>query len=138
MEINWIAVAAAALAGFVIGAIWFGPKTFFPVWWKLLGKSPGENPGSESMVTVFGLTLAATLVQALAMNVVIWLAEASLGPVDWLGGLAIGSLMGFGFAAASSLGHKLFGGFGLKVWLLEVGQDIVSLAAMGAIIAAII
>jgi len=36
------------------------------------------------------------------------------------------------------MGHKLFDGFGLKVWILEVGQDIVSLAAMGAIIAAMV
>jgi hypothetical protein len=31
--------------------------------------------------------------------------------------------------------HHLFGGFPIKSWVLEAGQDIVSLAAMGAIIA---
>ncbi len=46
--------------------------------------------------------------------------------------------MGVGFAAATVLSHKLFGGFSLKVWVLEVGQDIVSLAAMGAVIASLI
>jgi len=45
-------------------------------------------------------------------------------------------LLGVGFSAATSLSHKLFGGFGLKVWILEVGQDIVSLAAMGVVIGA--
>lgn len=138
MEINWISVLIATIAGGMIGAIWFGPKTFFPIWWKLMGKSPEENPGSESMALTFGLTFAGALVQALVMAVVISLAEAATGGLDWFGGLATGALLGVGFSAATSIGHKLFGGFGLKVWLLEFGQDIVSLAAMGAIIASFV
>ena len=138
MEINWISVVLAAVAGGIIGAIWFGPKTFFPTWWKLMGKSPEENPGSESMGVTFGLTFAGAFVQALVMAVVIGLAETATGGLDWFGGLATGALLGVGFSAATSIGHKLFGGFGLKVWLLEVCQDIVSLAAMGAIIASFV
>ena len=138
MEINVLAVALATLAGFAIGAIWFGPKTFFPVWWKLLGKSPEQNPGTESMALVFGLTALGAVSQALVMGIVIPLIEQSVGGLDWFGGLATGALLGLGFSAATSLSHKLFGGFGLKVWILEAGQDIVSLAAMGAIIASFI
>ncbi|MFM1951136.1 MAG: hypothetical protein RL418_823 [Actinomycetota bacterium] len=136
MEMNFLAVGLAALAGITIGSLWFGPKTFFPVWWKLMGKSPEENPGSESMGTVFGLTFLGGLVQAIVMGLVIPLISNAVGDLDWFGGLATGALLGVGFSAATSIGHKLFGGFGLKVWILEVGQDIVSLAAMGAIIAA--
>lgn len=135
MEFNWLAIVLAAVAGGVIGAVWFGPKTFFPLWWKLQGKSPEDNPGGESMGLTFGLTFAGAFVQALVMAVVIGLAESATGGLDWFSGLATGALMGVGFAAATQIGHKLFGGFGLKVWILEVGQDIVSLAVMGAIIA---
>jgi hypothetical protein len=131
MEINLLSVAIAAIAGGSIGAIWFGPKTFFPVWWKLRGKSPEENPGGESMGVTFGLTFVGAFIQALVLAVVIGL----IGDMTWFTGLATGALMGVGFAASTSIGHKLFGGFGLKVWLLEAGQDILALAAMGAIIA---
>jgi hypothetical protein len=137
MDFNWLAIILAALAGGFIGAIWFGPKTFYPIWWKLMGKSPEENPGGESMGVTFGLTFVGAFVQALVMAVVIGLANSATGGLDWFGGLATGALLGVGFSAATSVGHKLFGGFGLKVWLLEVGQDIVSLAAMGAIIASL-
>ncbi len=138
MEINWLSVVIAAVAGGMIGAIWFGPKTFFPVWWKLMGKTPEDNPGTESMGMVFGLTFAGAFVQALVMAVAVSLVETATGGLDWYEGLAFGALLGVGFSAATSIGHKLFGGFGLKVWILEVGQDIVSLAAMGAIIASFI
>ena len=137
MEFNWLAVVLAAVVGVAIGAIWFGPKTFFPIWWKLQGKSPEDNPGGESMGVTFGLTFVGGFVQAVVMAVVIGLAETATGDLDWFSGLATGALMGVGFSAATSIGHKLFGGLGLRLWLLEVGQDIVSLAAMGAIIASL-
>ena len=136
MEFNLVAVILATVAGFAIGGIWFGPKTFFPIWWKLMGKSPEEQPGNESMGLVFGLTALGAITQASVMGLLLPLISDAVGGLDWFGGLATGALLGLGFSAATSLGHKLFGGFGLKVWILEVGQDIVSLAAMGAVIAA--
>ena len=90
------------------------------------------------MALVFGLTALGAVSQALVMGIVIPLIEQSVGGLDWFGGLATGAFLGLGFSAATSLSHKLFGGFGLKVWILEAGQDIVSLAAMGAIIASFI
>jgi hypothetical protein len=135
MEFSWLAWLIAAVVGIVIGAVWFGPKTFFPLWWKFMGRSPEEQPGTANMAVVFGLTFLGAFVQAAVMSVVISLAENATGGLDWFGGLATGALMGVGFSAATVLSHKLFGGFSLKVWLLEVGQDIVSLAAMGAVIA---
>ena len=44
--------------------------------------------------------------------------------------------MGVGFAATSSLGHRLMGGQGFVVWAIEVGGDIAALVAMGAILGA--
>jgi Protein of unknown function (DUF1761) len=138
VEFNFLAVLLATVAGFAIGGIWFGPKTFFPVWWKLMGKSPEETPGTESMGLVFGLTALGAITQASVLGLILPLIEQAVGGLDWFGGMATAALLGVGFSAATSLSHKLFGGFGLKVWILEVGQDIVSLAAMGAIIASFI
>jgi hypothetical protein len=54
-NINWIAVLLATLVSFISGFIWFGPKTFYPVWWKAMGKSDKEEPGShQNMTVVFG------------------------------------------------------------------------------------
>ena len=138
MEINWLAVVLAGVAGVVIGAIWFGPKTFFPIWWKYLGRKPDEQPGTDNMGVVFGLTFVGAFVQAIAMAVVISLASLLNPDLGWFGGMATGALMSVGFNAATTIGHKLFGGFDLRTWILEVGQDTVSLAVMGAIIGAML
>ena len=133
--INLAAVLVSVVAAFVIGFIWFGPKTFFPVWWRALGKS--GDPGAEGgMALTFGLTLVGSLVQAFSLAVVIGWARLAGVDVGLAGGALIGLFVGVGFAAATSLGHRPFAGQGLKVWLIEVGGDIVALIAMGAIIGA--
>ena len=38
------------------------------------------------------------------------------------------------FAAAGSLSHRLFSGQGIRVWLIEVGGDVVSLTLAGLVI----
>jgi RsiW-degrading membrane proteinase PrsW (M82 family) len=135
LEINFLAIGLAALAGIIIGAVWFGPKTFFPLWWKFLGKNPSEQPGTDNMAVIFGSTFVAAVIQSIVMAVIVNLAEQATGTMDTVTGLAIGALVGVGFAATASLSHHLFGGFAIKAWVLEAGQDVVSLAAMGAIIA---
>ena len=138
MEFNWLSVVIAGVVGIIIGSIWFGPKTFFPLWWKFLGRKPEDQAGGSNMGLIFGTTFVAAFVQAIVMAVVIGLAQAAVGDLDAFGGAMVGSLMGVGFAASSSVSHHLFGGFAIKAWILEVGQDIVSLTAMGAIIAAMV
>lgn len=135
-ELNWLAVLVAALVAFLAGAIWFGPKTFFPIWWKLMGKGATDPAGKVgSMAIVFGSTFLAALTQAVTVGVVIELASAgdsSFGPLQ---GALVGSLLGFGLAAASSLSHRLFAGNGFRVWIIEVGSDILNLTLMGLVIA---
>jgi len=136
-EINWLAVLVASLVSFVIGFAWFSPKTFFPVWWKAMGRGLDEAPTSGMpMGAVFGLTIAGILVQATVLALVIELVRMTGQDVTWWAGAAVGALMGVGFAAAASLSHHLFAGFSIKAWVLEVGQDIVCLAAMGVVLGA--
>ncbi len=135
MELNFFAIGLAAFVGILIGGFWFSPIAFFPVWWKFLGKKPEDQTGTDNMVVIFGSTFIAAIIQAIVLAVFVSLAEQATGPMDSLTGLAIGALVGVGFAATASLSHHLFGGFAIKAWVLEAGQDIVSLAVMGAIIA---
>ena len=137
-HINWLAVFVSAIAAFIIGGLWFSPKAFFPVWWKAKGRSADEIPGSGlSMVLVFGSTFLALLVQAATMAAVLEILRTS-GAVTNLGvmqGATTGLFVGVGIAAASSLTHRLFGGDGFKIWALEVGNDILNLVVIGAILA---
>lgn len=131
-EINWWAVLVAGIVGIAVGSVWFGPRTFYPVWWKALGKEmvkPEDH--DDNMALVFGLTFLGAFAQAFGIAVIFeWIKPEAI-----LGGALLGAFIGIFFAAAPSLGHRLFARQGLKVWLIEVGADILGLALMGAVLA---
>ena len=53
-QMNWIAVLGAALAGFVIGGLWYGPL-LGKVWQRESGLTDEAIKGA-SMARIFGLT----------------------------------------------------------------------------------
>jgi hypothetical protein len=133
-ELNYLAILVAAIVAFAVGAIWFGPKTFFPVWWKLQGRKPEEAAGSGNVGLMFGLTFVAQLIMGFAVALVLRLEELA-GYIVTIGtGLQVGLLLGVFVAAAASLSHRLFAGHGYRVWLLEVGNDIAAILAMALIL----
>ena len=129
-SINWLAVLVCVIINFVVQSIWFGPKTFFPVWWKLMGKSDSEVPGGGmSMATIFGSILVAISFEAAILCMLISALDCNV-----LSGAGTGFLLGVAFAAAPALGHRLMGGHGFKVWALESGADILGVTVMGAVL----
>ena len=134
-QINFAAVVVAAVAAIAIGSIWFGPRTFFPVWWKAMGRSADEKPGGENMGIVFAGTFVGQFTQAFAVSIVMaWFAASNGGMVSFGDALVVGLVLGVGLAAAASLSHRLFAGQSFTVWLLEVGNDIVGITVMAIII----
>jgi hypothetical protein len=135
-SINLPAVLVSWLVAFTSGFIWFGPKTFFPIWWKLMGKTSKDVPGgSLSMGITFGSVLVGQMVAivtlAFIMSPLIVLGRVS-SATD---GALVGLLLGFGIAGATALGHRMFAGHGPAVWLIESGNDIINLGIAGAILA---
>ena len=142
--LNWLSVVISVIATFASGAIWFGPKTFYPVWMKALGREiPKERvkmTGGETLL-MFGGTFVAAFIQVLTLAVVIGMLK-TLGPV----GAGVGAVFGFGLSvglgAFASLSHRMFSQpdfkvyRSLKVWLIEVGQDVLCLTLAGAILGA--
>ena len=101
-SINWLAVLLATLVSFVSGFIWFGPKTFYPVWWKAMGKSPNTEPGSQqSMAVVFGSITVALFVQSLVFSIVLSWYGAKTGDLNPASGALAGLIVGVGIVAAS-------------------------------------
>jgi hypothetical protein len=144
-NINWLAVIAASFSSFIIGALWFGPKTFYPVWMTAMGrKVPTEQVkmSAGSTILMFGGTYVGALVQVATLAVIVALARTVDPTIGALGGAAIGALLGFGIGAAASFSHRQFAQQNHKqvqavwVWLIEVGQDIVCLTVAGVIIGA--
>jgi hypothetical protein len=139
---NLLAVFVASLLSFVIGAIWFGPKTFYPVWMKALDREvPTERvkmTGGETLL-MFGGTYLGALIQVATLELIVG-GMRVLQPVDLGAGAVIGFVFSVGLGAFASLSHRMFShpNFkvykSLKVWLIEVGQDVVCLTLAGAIL----
>lgn len=131
--INFAGVLVAFLVNFVIGFIWFGPKTFFPIWWKAIGKTgdPGEG---ANMGIVFSSTAIAGLISASGLALIFNLLSKANGDVSLISGLTAGLIVGVFVMAAPALSHRLFAGNGFKVWLLEIGSDLLGFVGMGIVL----
>ena len=133
--LNFVGVLIAFIVSFVSGGIWFGPKTFYPIWMKAKGNASGQLTTSQNKpVLLFGGTILGILIQTLTLAVII----NSLGKnieVGVLDGAGIGFALGVGISMFSSLSHRLFGGESLKVWVIETANDALNLTIAGAIIA---
>ena len=133
--INFAGVLVAFLVNFVIGFIWFGPKTFYPVWMKARGIASGQlNTNQNKPVLLFGGTIVGALIQVLTLGLFIntlQVNDPNFGVID---GAGVGWWLGVGIAMFSSISHRLFGGESLKVWLIETSNDAINLTVAGAII----
>ena len=136
-SINWLAVVACVVASMIIGSIWFSPKTFFPIWWKAIGKSDSQNPGGSTtgMGVTWGLIVFSSFVQAVFMSLFVNAMGSMTGGATLVSGAMAGFLLWLGFVAPSSLTNKLFADR-LKAWVLEAGNHLVTFVVMGAIVGA--
>ena len=135
-SVNWLAVVVCVVVNMAIGSVWYNPKTFFPVWWKGIGKSAADNPGSGSMAMTWALTVVSAFVQAVGLALLVNVMASGQGGPSLLSGLTSGLLAWLGFVAPTNLVNKLFAGHGLKVWAIEAGNHLVNFLAMGAILGA--
>ncbi len=56
IEINWLALLAAAVSTLVVGSIWYNPKVFGAAWMKETGMTE-EKAQKSNMILVFGMAL---------------------------------------------------------------------------------
>jgi hypothetical protein len=134
-SINWLAVVVCVVVSMIVGSLWFNPKTFYPAWWKAIGRSESDVPGMTNMGMVWGLTAFASFVQAVFMALMVNAMGSMSGGATLASGAVAGFLLWLGFVAPSSLTNKLFAGQ-LKAWVIEVGNHLVTFVLFGAILGA--
>ena len=134
--LNIIGVIVAFGFSFVSGAIWFGPKTFYPIWMKGRGIQSGQLDSNQNKpVILFGGTIIGVLTQTLTLALIINSLQHAGTDIGISDGAGIGFALGVGIAMFASLSHRLFGGDTLKVWIIETANDAINLTVAGAIIA---
>jgi hypothetical protein len=134
--LNIVGVIVAFGFSFVSGAIWFGPKTFYPIWMKGRGIQSGQLDSNQNKpVLLFGGTIIGVLTQTLTLALVINSLQHAGTDIGISDGAGIGFALGVGIAMFASLSHRVFGGDTLKVWIIETANDAINLTVAGAIIA---
>ena len=127
MNINYLAVLAAAASAFVIGGVWYSPILFGNAWLRETGLSDAELR-KRNMGTVFGTSFTLSLV--IAVNLAAFLD----GPPNLSWGAAAGALAGFGWVATAIGITYLFESRSFKLFLINAGYHAVTFILMGAII----
>ncbi len=127
-HLHWIAVVVAAIVGFPLGALWYGP--LFGRSWMAAAGITKERAQQANMARVYGTTLLLNLVIATSLAMFIG-PEANL-----LDGLFAGFMAGFTFVAAAFGISYLFEFRPIKLWLINAGFQVVVFSVMGAILGA--
>ena len=135
--LNLVGVLIASVVSIVSGAIWFGPKTFYPIWMKARGNETGRLQNNPNPGILFGGTFVSVLIQTLSLGLIINSLQAHLPEFGVIDGAGIGLVLGVGIAMFASLPHRLFGGENFKTWMIETLNDSLNLMIAGAIIAAL-
>ena len=133
--LNLVGVLLAFGFSFVSGAIWFGPKTFYPIWMKARGIQSGQLTENQNKpALLFGGTILGVLAQTLTVAILVTSLQAHSSDFSVADGAFVGLAVGVGIGMAASLSHRLFGGDGLKVWIIETANDALNVTVAGAII----
>lgn len=131
MAINYLAVLGAALLSMAIGMLWYGPL-FGKQWlasmrWSRQKAGQMKRKGKRSM-------LFATL-GALLMSYVLAHFVGYLGAKTALDGATTGFWIWFGFAVPIKASSVLWEGKSPKLYALDIAHMLLSLLAMGALLA---
>ncbi len=101
-DLNWPAVIVAALAFWVLGAIYFSPPLFQKQWQEAHGRDM-SSPSAQQIVG----NLVTWFITAIALALV---AEGTSADGVW-DGLVIGFVAAFGFVAMNRITEGLYTGF---------------------------
>lgn len=126
--LNPMAVLAAALAGWGVGAIWYG-LLFGKTWTAALGKSRQDVSPSA---LPFVVSLVASLVMAWVLAGVV----GHLGEVTMRSGTISAAFLWVGFVATTIATNNAFQGARATLSLVDAGHYLAAMLVMGAVIGA--
>lgn len=154
MELNFLAIAVAAIVPLLVGAIWYNPKVLGTAWMKASGMTEEKIKGAN-MGVIFGVTLVLSFMLAFTVNGMVIHqvaaqqlaftnpdAESFKTFMEEFGNMhrnyghgALHGAIGAIFFVLPVLGiNALFERKGWKYILVNVGYWVVTLAIMGAIL----
>jgi hypothetical protein len=127
IDLNWLAVLAAAVSAFVLGGVWYGPL-FKRAWCREAGIDPDTAPPHPARI--FATAFLCSALAALMFAVF-------LGPdANAADGFGAGFVVGVFFVAMSFGINYAFAQRSLKLWMIDSGYHILQFSLYGLILGA--
>lgn len=127
MEINWLAVVAAAVSSFVLGGLWYS-ALFAKPWQRAAGFSDAQIKGGN-MALIFGGSFVLALIASATFAMF-------LGQVDLTTGALYGLCAGLFWVTASFGINYLFERKSLTLFLINGGYHTLQFTLIGLILGA--
>lgn len=128
VHINYLAVVAAALVNYILGAIWY--SVLFGKQWKSLSGISEMKPSPGAIA--IGLIGALLMSYVLAHAVIFGNAYLNMAGVG--AGLMCGFFNWIGFIAPVTLGTVIYEKKPWRLWILNNAYWLISLLAMGTLL----
>lgn len=128
-QLNWLAIVAATVVTFVVGFLWYNPKTFGAAWMQETGMTD-EKAKSANMGKVFGASFVMSFI--LMFNMAMMFGTE----INATEGALYGFLTGFGFVTMGIGVNAMYEQRSFRYVLINGGYWMVSLSISGYILGA--
>ena len=128
LHVSWLSIALAALAGFLLGGVWFQPFAFGKLWASFLHTTAEQR--RKNQTRAFSITL-------LTYVLIGWVLAEYLSALQlhgWESGALQGLFLGVGIAASNGLVESAFKVEPFPQFLIEWGCQVATMVLMGAIV----
>jgi len=128
-EVHWLAILVAAVSGFLVGGLWYGP-IFGKAWQAARGLSD-DAMKNANMPMIFGLTFLLNLFSAFILDHTL----TTYGAPDLNLSVMISGGVALGFIVPAIGVNYLFSRQSLRLFLIDAGYWLVIYALMGVVFA---
>ena len=128
LDVNWLAVLLAALAGFVVGGIWYGP-VMGKKWMAAVGLTE-DDVKNANMAKTYGTTFLLSLVASFALAHILGFSD---GHQSVLGNAFVGIGIAIAFVVTSLGTNYLFSQKSKTLFFIDAGYWMLFYIAMGTV-----
>lgn len=130
--LNWVAIAVAALAYFMLGALWYSKALFAKRWIADLKIDVNDPEAKKGMGMMFGGSLVLMLIQCLAIGILA--NRLGIAGAGWMSGVKLGLFTGACLCASQIGINYLYEKKPMSLFLINAGYAIVGNIIAGIII----
>ncbi len=132
VEVNWLAVILATVSSMVVGAVWYARSVFGNTWLKLVKLNESQlQKGASKAITI---TVIVSFITAYILAHVSYLSHAFFRHSFLQDAISTAFWMWLGFVACRFITHDAFEKRPIRLTLINIAHELVTLLVMGAII----